>query len=424
MNTGGYIPQIQSNKTSIILSSAILIAFFLYNLYSNMLFFGIGIFLMVFCALFMKTPNAILIYMALAPNLMMIKLQDNSSALFGYLLLIIEIKYLLTRYLRLNFSLILFVSSGFLTVLTNMDMGLISSLVRTVLFFWFISLFLEEYANNKTYKDKLIRQYIFGIVMCIVLGIMYWTALSKNIYVGYFSGIRNDRNYFSSVVASGIAIAVIYLYYATEKKLFIYISIAIMLFAGIISASRTFLLSMIFVILMILLFPEVSKKMKLILGIVVLALFALIVFSDVLIPAFENVLLRFTEDDFEGGNGRFENWGRYLSKSFSSIHSALFGNGDTIKFITSGEFEYVEHNSIVQSIFNIGVFGTANYVYQFLRCNRILNCEQINPSRICSYFPLLTVIFCYCAISGAFSDNFNIAVIMSMIVASYCRQLE
>ena len=58
------------------------------------------------------------------------------------------------------------------------------------------------------------------------------------------------------------------------------------------------------------------------------------------VETFENLLLRFEEDDASGGNGRFEAWSAHLEYLFSDAKNILFGCGDSTKYLDSNLEKY------------------------------------------------------------------------------------
>ena len=144
------------------------------------------------------------------------------------------------------------------------------------------------------------------------------------------------------------------------------------------------------------------------------------------IKSFENLLLRFELDDAANGNGRFEAWVAYLEYTFSSARNAFFGCGVSTNFLESNNsvIDMVEHNSIIELIFTVGIFGTIGYLLSmFSMVNMVLR-QSAGRRPWMLYMPLLAIVAGYCTINGAFSDRLIYAVYLSACILSLPQDKE
>lgn len=411
----------------IIVTSLILMTIFtVYSAWDGALIFFVGILIMIGCLCVMDIPSLMLLSTVLAPNLMAIKLLDNATAFFGYFLLLVFAKDFFKRKRLSLFSLapIVLAFCMLITVALYGDTSLMTIIIRCVCFFISIGvLFSDARFNSTEYREKLIQSYLIGLIFCVLFGFAYYVMQGRNIFNGSFAGIRNDRNYFSCLMSTGIAMGILYSTYNRKSGLIYKLSIPLLLFAGIISASRTFLLSMSFVLVLLIGIVGTKGKGKFAIQIILLLLICLILFGNYVFPALDVVLERFTDETVAGGNGRFETWEFYLNLTFSSITRALVGNGSATIYTSAGLVRFVEHNSFLQLISTIGLMGSTAMIACFWSIYKSI--VKIKYRLKLQYLiPLFCTIFCYAGVSAMFSDNFNYSIMISFIIIDYCKRMS
>lgn len=402
----------------------ILLTFMLYNTYANQMLFIMGVGLLIISLFTLDVYNLFLIATVLAPNLMMIKHLENSNALFGYFMIMIFLKYLMTYRPRFKISIPLFLHILFIsvTVVIYAQPGIVTAVLRTVATVILLSLmFKKKEYSNVEYIDKIIQCYVIGITLDVLLGFVYYGLMGLNIFNGAFGGIRNDRNFFSTLLSSGIAITIIYIVYSGKKVKSWLGMMLIMLLGGLLSASRTFFLSLVFIVtLMLLLLTRRKENWKIFKVIIILVALSL-VFSGFIGPVIGDVLKRFSEGNLSSGSGRFDAWEYYIKLTVSSIPRFLFGNGLAINYVKLGDINIVEHNTFIEMFSTIGVLGSLTLVWVYYSVYKaIVKIKKRN--HIWYFIPLLCTFFCYSGISGLYSDNFNFSLFLSFFIISYCKQ--
>lgn len=401
----------------LLLGGSMIGIFLLYNIVENSFLFllGIGVFV---CAFFLLNIYQLLLMMFfLAPSLMSMRMVDNQTAWFGYLMLMVAARYFLER--RLSFSatptmFFLHCIFALITILIYSQWSLGAMLFRNLVFFVFLySLFKEDERVKQTdYQVGCINAYVIGVVVNLIVGFLYYLAKDMDIFGGLFAGIRNDRNYFSSILS--MAIGLILLFLDKEKKGIKILGwtacILFLLFGGGVSQSRTFFISLIFIVLEFLIF--IIKKKDILIMIISLAVgLALIIFMW---PVFQSVLERFEADDVVGANGRLELWAFYISLTASSPLRAFFGNGSASYYIATGAIDAAEHNSYIQSFSTFGILGSITLVLAYIQLYKaIVNNNQ--KVSIMAWCPLLAALVCYAMISSLYSDQFNFAILVGFL---------
>lgn len=407
-------------KKAAFFSISVLLLFFFYNVFENVLFLVAGVGVLVFSLFFLNCEELLLVVVILTPSVQMLKIIGYELAIHSYFLLTVEFKYiLLQKGLKIKTSLfyVFFFISGIVTVLRYFDINLFLSLVRTVMFFVMIYSMNSNGNGSKNFTRLCIDFYIYGTSANVVLGILYYLILNKNIYWGYFAGINNDRNYFSTIIAISIALIVLEVGRYSLKEFISKMGVlAVILYAGIVSSSRTFMLSLAWVALMafLLIFKRAEKKRNM-LFLCFSAIVVLVLFKDEFLPIVQSVLERFSDDTVVGGNGRFKLWTEYLNLTFSTPMRTLFGNGSAINYVNEGIIPQIEHGTAIQLVSTVGVVGAILMIFCYLITYKKMFWNYNVFRYLVAYIPLLVSLTCNFNISALFLAHFDISVFVCML---------
>ena len=198
----------------------VLSLFMIYNLTGNMVIFLGAMGLFAFFSIFEECTDAFIFLMICAPSVMMIKLIGNDSALYGYVLLLFEIKYLIKRKkIAIPYVLLLLFAFLAMSIIVSREMSLVTMSIRCIVFFLFLNIFFKDAIySSYTFKTDVISGYLFGIMANVVLGVLFYLSKGENLLSGYFAGIRNDRNYFSAMLAGGISLSILMIYLTPNRR--------------------------------------------------------------------------------------------------------------------------------------------------------------------------------------------------------------
>lgn len=399
----------------------VLMMFFLYNVYNNFIYISFGLILMIISLMIFDFYQLFLCCMIMIPNIMMIKFSTSNLAILSYFLMLVYGKYIFDKkanLMKMSISIPIHLIFVIITVFFYKDFQLFTMLIRGVLFCFTLCLLSKDTNfNNEKYRNNIIKYYLIGITFCVLFGITQWILKGSDIFNGLFSGIRNDRNYFASLLSSGIAINLLYILYG-NKKIIWYCPVFIMLFGGLLSCSRTFFMSMLFVLIILIAITRKAsiKSIK----VWALLVIGLLLFRNELLSLLDTILIRFSSDDIAGGNGRFDSWNFYLNIMKSTPLRVLIGNGSSTKYISMGMIDIVEHNTLVQLLSTTGLLGTISYILMY--CDFIKRTiKKLKGIKLHFLMPLCSVLFCYFSINGLYSDNFNFSVLVSLIIINLCR---
>lgn len=304
------------------------------------------------------------------------KLDPSSTSLFTYLQLIPVTKILIKRH---QIQEKVFVMSSILTLYAVM-ITIINGTSTSVLirFIAEVALLLTLFGTDAYLsfsQRNLVIFYSLGILVSSIFGKMisvfpeinsYLTVLYVRIdqsTIAYrFSGLIANSNYYSIEVS--VALACLLIQYMRNRigKSFYAISIPLIIF-GLMSQSKTFVISLILLALVYISYFTTHKKISRIISGIIIALLGLIAFSSVIGSFVDLYFTRFLDIFAEGTTmssfttGRWDIWSYYITEFCASLSKTLFGYG-----LESNAEIGPAHNIFIQSIYCIGLFGSIIFV--------------------------------------------------------------
>lgn len=292
--------------------------------------------------------------------------------------------------------------------------------------------FVAIYASNMT-RDWIIKVSVFfsisvalstlwallfkdlGYFDPYILGEM---RLSRDLDVLRFKGLFVDPNYFGTFLL--LAITIIFQLYLcgiiSLKRLLVLVSVDI--FAGLLTLSKSFLLTIIALLIILDFFVWRNKKKSTALG-VTIALIACGFFA--FLGNFSPVSLilgRFkgqTEMN-EITTGRYELWERYYESITASVDKILIGNGLDAPLLIQGS-----HNLYLEILYFVGIVGLGIIMALFYSYFKPLFSQVIhhhNVEKFISLLPCVCFFVLYWSLQGMFSFTtyVQLCIVISMCV--------
>ncbi|MBR4727213.1 MAG: O-antigen ligase family protein [Clostridia bacterium] len=223
--------------------------------------------------------------------------------------------------------------------------------------------------------DSAVVAYGLGAIAASVLGLLRDSSpalsqlirsssmkVDEDVYADRFSGLLDNPNYFTMDIVFIIACIVVLLLAIRQRPIH-YILIAALTVFGVMSVSKSFLIS--YALVLVLWFigtlrkGGASRATK-------FAFFAVILIGVVYYFAFDSInlfLFRFEQDENASLNsistGRLDIWVTYIKEVFENPKIFLFGKGLWRK-ISDGR---APHNTFLETIFYFGFFGTSLFLF-------------------------------------------------------------
>ena len=413
------------NKFEYLFPFVIIALFYMHNVTSSSIAGYIGMACLLITVVIYNTRHLLIITALLTPNLMMLKLVTSGSSLMSIFVIAIFIKYIFeNKSFKCKLCLLLHVTFVLITITIYLDTSLITAFIRSMSFLLMAMdiVFLKEEERGKYINSSVLRAYFFGTVLSVLIGIIYYSQMGLNLFSGYFAGIRNDRNYFSATFALCICIGLFLMNLEKANMVYYGVGSMILLFGGLVSSSRTFMLSLIFVFGFYVLLPVSSKKVKIGILLVFVAIGAFCLFGNQFIRAYDRMLKRFQLDTMSDGSGRLPVWEYYLRKTVSSPIRFLFGNGSAMQYIEMGEVKLIEHNTIIQLFSTTGLLGSLTWISSIAQIGKKLSVPCRIRIATLSIIPLLSVIFSFFMISSLYLFQFDFALFIALVFMYSIRQ--
>ena len=367
----------------------------------------------------MKSADFLALWLMLVPNVMMVKLQGYGFALLGYVGMLFALRLIVLERKRIavdrRFAALVLahLTLVFLSVILNRNTGLVTALARLLGFLTVALWIVGTRPEREDGYAGALDCFVFGCVLNVLSTTLYHELVAERLALDFFAGINNDRNYFSIALAVAMQFALIRMLSDRRIDWKNSLFLVILLYGGVRSASRTFLVlclpaALLFAVLLFRL--EDRRQLRIVLpALGVLAVgAALTPLAGKLLEA----LTRFTGEQVLSLNLRTYEWAYYLSRTFSAPLSALFGAGSAARVIAAGEYPLAEHSSVVQALFETGIMGFGSFLAVFAALWKKLCGRRV---KIVFLLPLLTTAVGYCMISAWYSDILNTAILLSFL---------
>lgn len=258
------------------------------------------------------------------------------------------------------------------------DLNRMIGYLSAMLIFIFI---FTEIKESRIVLDKAIKIYCFSVFLVIVFYLL--SSLTNNgddIVSVLFGGARFggttgeefsnmlisiNANTLAYYCVSEIALLLVLMkkkaLFDNQKTLFLLMTVFVAIF-GILTVSRTFIITFA-ICIMLFLFSSLKNKKQLAISLV--SFLAICVFGIVLInsdiPVINSSIERFQRDDLVSMNGRTDILSYYLTRFSSKSSFILFGSGVT-DYGQVYNYPWAIHNGILQVLVCCGIFGFVTFI--------------------------------------------------------------
>ncbi len=178
-----------------------------------------------------------------------------------------------------------------------------------------------------------------------------------------YSGYYGDANFYSAHISAALAgLLVIFVRYRKKMWTSIILSV-VLLYCGMLSASKSFVISICVVFLLwIIHILQIRSGMshKLLIIFIIMAIAIAIIFSDIFSALFKVIAIRFgnVSNIHDLTTGRNDIWADYLKYFAESPETLFFGKGFT-NIMVDGR---ASHNTLLQIVYQFGLVGTPFFV--------------------------------------------------------------
>lgn len=381
--------------------------------------FGTLILLIVF--VFVNVDESLLLMTILIPNIRVIKLVGADMAILSYCFLLAEMKFLISRTNKMKIEVPIFLlsCSVLITVLLNQDYNYLVTYFRFFVFLLFINEYLNKHSDSKE-RINFPKYFVFGSVINILCGFIYYGISGIPLFKYRFRGVSIDPNYFATVIAVSMAFVFVFFYNTKHRSFCIILEIGLLI-CGFLSASRMFVLSLVWILVGA--FGSIFSKnnFKKVFSIFLVFVILLVCLWPLISPIFSNVLQRFDSSSTEGANGREDAWVFYLANWRRTISSFLFGSSSNLDLYFD-RVPIVQHNMYIESLSQIGIIGTVLLLLEFIVLFKKTVKQKIFS--IIGAVPLLVALTSYFSLNGLFSETTSFIFILSFMSYEYISNIK
>ena len=338
---------------------------YLYGKTNSTIFLFIGSLFLLSSLVFMKKQDILLLLIFLLPNQRLLTFVDNGTSVLNGLLLFLFVliindkpkikKLVLPSFIILSYGVFLVFVNDSLFELAMILKLLITCIVCFVLFT----------QSSSDYLYAAIFYFILGSLAVGILSFLYG-SLEIGGYTRFEGGIGNEPNYAGTLFSLSLSL---FLY--IEKRLYINLLLkwlipAVLIFFGILTMSRAFILSATVIVTVYLLYKLRDSLVQMLLFAFVASwvfLERIIIFynNSALLQILTERIINPRNDDVSGGRLGF--WTDYWFLITSTYWNLFFGLGSSA--MSKADLEQVAHNFFLEDMLTFGLIGVL-LLYSFL----------------------------------------------------------
>lgn len=335
---------------------------------SNVIYIISAIGLMAVLFLNLEDSYAFLLFML--PCAPILKISPEQISYFTLMFLLYNIKYMLLYVLRNKSKIIMLIPllllfvynllfSGFSRIITNITMvvGLIMLMsincngnykFKTALYCFCCGILLASIIALFKEKSAIISDFINEATI----------KLAEDEYIYRFAGLQGNPNYYTLDITIAVSALVVVMSVNKFNTIGVLLALSLIIF-GLMSASKSFLISLIVLVVLVLLKAifnrDIATSIKII-SVFLILILGVYIFDK---EAINTYMIRFNTDKgadlSEISTGRSDIWLNYIKAIFKDPYLLLFGNGLGTT-LNNGKGA---HNTYIETIFLMGIIGTA-----------------------------------------------------------------
>ena len=245
----------------------------------------------------------------------------------------------------------------------------------------------------------------------VLFGIVYYMLVGQSIIGNRFISISVDPNYYAVVILLAISLICLYINSYKANKVIIPL-LVILVFFGLLSGSRMFIIGLLLPTLYILRVLFFSQKGRKLFFVICFAVIIIVSLWKHIYPYLELVFVRLNSETTISGNGRIDAWNYYYSQWIETIQSFLLGKGKQLPYYSNGNNAVLQHNLYLEALSEIGLIGTICY---FGTLCSIFTTIKKKPVPVFSYLPIAVLLLCYSSLNALFSETSTMLFVLSFI---------
>ncbi len=386
-----------------------------------------GLIILCITVFFCNEFDCFAIILFLMPNARICRIYGYTYHTFFLLLFIIksiinlfssEKKFVITNaVLKLCISSLLVLISIGVTNFINFEYSSFVSSCTFMLNIVFFVLLLQKKITINELK-YFCQALIAGCVVSLLLLLIY-NNFFLELGIERYAAIGDDPNYTAALMILGITSLLTMIYLDGKHLVARFVECIILIFYGLITQSRGFLVSCVFVILLYICFIIKSnlsfeKKVAVLICSAIICIFMIAVKFDIVWRAVSRF---FSVEDIS--SGRLFLWEQAL-REWLQPENFLFGCGELYIYLESNGFPTVQHNSYIELLTNFGVFGLLFYILMLLSLFNILKNKFLIKKINFIFFIILCPFLCvFFFLNGIFTDGYINGLLLLLLLVVF-----
>lgn len=349
-----------------ILGFIVELLFYVDVMINNALINYFAVFLFLCSFVFLKRDQYIYFIFLLIPNQRLLVLGDSTTSIlnlgFFFIFIVFLLKNRLGVFPRSFFpQLLVLIFYGIIISVINNSFNELLIIIKLLLVG--VALFIEFHNADFQKTKNAIICFIVGIFIMSIISLTLGSSTSTERFQG---GELNEPNYIGTICSFGLAVLLVISKKINVKKLIVIIVTGVIILVGLLTQSRSFVLSLSLIISVYFILNLKNRFFSTIIIISCSAIFLmgyLISFyeSNPILQAINSRIINPRGDDVSGG--RLELWDIYYNLIVSNDKSILFGMGSDA--MQKFNLEQVAHNAFLEDFVTFGFVGVL-LIYTFL----------------------------------------------------------
>ncbi len=371
-----------------------------------------GLLVILVPILFLNLNECIYLLLFYVPNCRMYKFVSGNTFL-GLFIMALFFKIIILERRTISRGVILAILSMMAVLFANIaTSGNTSSLVSGIRFIMgtvVVTCYgkaMKHDLDDKKEYDACIKHFIYGCASMLTCGILFYLMQGKPLFDERFYAVHSDPNYVGMTLAVAISFLLTHIIYDKNAGAKEFIMVMYLLFGGMLTVSRAFVIAVsINLILILYIFTKgknLSGMQKL--GILILIGIVCYIFRDAISGMIESFQERFNDETMEGGNGRTEIATTYIDLWKRDVASIFWGIGSASTLYQMGVTDAVHHNYYVQILTTIGVMGCLAMLLVYGVLFKSISLKPFKP-RFLLAFPFLTYAIMLLTLPALFDDT-------------------
>lgn len=342
------------------------------------------------------------------------KFSPEQFSFFTVLFFLFVARRFLLKGMRLSVFISCMILGCYLFLLSGFEQAI--SIITILVGIIFVSYSFSSESNLR----EIILAYSFGLILASIVGLLQdYFPIVKNFVIDIvlrldgterinrFSGLQGNPNYFTVDIVMALSGIAILLFHERDNLLY-GVLFVVLTAIGLLSLSKSFLISWLALIffMLILIFKSHKKEAKRLIFVVFGVVVVIYLIAAEQINAYIIRFMGTMSSMSEFTTGRTDIWLNYISVIWNNLKILFFGNGVNGALLNGRS----PHNTYLEMVYSLGIFGSILFIIVLKKCFNF----KIKKHTGVQYLPLAILLIRFLAIGLFTSDYLWFYLIIAM----------